>query len=432
MRLYEFTLLIEYKREITQQKLGDRLITAAKRDRNQDIDTILTGLEDIDPTKNKQYVQWLANQYIKNQFRLEDAPRVKEVLVNFNRLKPRIEQKDINRYDFHSLDQTIDQILDVKLDTDNTDVSSVPGVKVLYKGLLGYLAIPETKQASCTLGSGTKWCTAAKENNMFDHYNKQGPLYIWKDRDGSKYQFHFQAGQFMDAQDKPINKGLLNKFRTQHPVLKKLFAEEEKKIASDPDVAIVYARDVIEGLWPEGETAIARDPSSALSYAKHVIKGRWPEGEKAIASDPLYAFMYARDVIKGRWPEGETAIARDPSFALSYAKYIIEGRWPEGEKAIAGDPSSALFYAKYIIEGWWPEGEKAIASKPSSAFMYAQDVIKGRWPEGEEAIASDPSSAFMYALNIIKGRWPEGEEAIASNTRTAKQYRQFLKTTKNT
>ena len=355
MRLYEFTLLVEYKRDITQQKLGDRLVAAAKRDRNQDIDTILASLENTDPTKNKQYVQWLANQYIKNQFRLEDSPRVKEVLVNFDRLKPRIEQKDINKYDFYSLDRVVDQILDVKLDAKDTAAPpDVPDVKVLYKGPLGYLAIPETKEASCALGSGTKWCTAARENNMFDHYAKQGPLYIWKDRNGSKYQFHFHEMQFMDAQDRPLNKELLNEFRTQHPVLKKLFAREEKRIATDS--------------------------TAAWKYADSVINGRWPEGEKAIASNPVSAYYYAWKIIKGRWPEAEGVIASDSTYAPMYAIHVIHGRWPEGEKAIASDPEYAFMYARDVIEGRFPEGEKVIASDPMYASMYARDVIKGRFP----------------------------------------------------
>lgn len=104
MRLYEIfsSVLFEYKREITQQKLGDRLVRAALRDRSQNIDTILSTLEEIDPTKNKQYVIWLANQYIKNQFRLEDAARVRKVLLDFEKLKPRLPQRDINRFDFYN------------------------------------------------------------------------------------------------------------------------------------------------------------------------------------------------------------------------------------------------------------------------------------------------------------------------------------------
>ena len=92
MKLTEFIIyLTEYKRDITKQKLGDKLTLAAKNDNNQDIETILSTLESIDPTKNKQYVEWLSRQYINKQFRLEDAGRVKDVLTNFENIKRRLQ-----------------------------------------------------------------------------------------------------------------------------------------------------------------------------------------------------------------------------------------------------------------------------------------------------------------------------------------------------
>ena len=83
MRLFELSLLMEYKRDITIQKIGDKLVQVGKRDGDNSAEAILDILEKIDPTKNKQFVQWLANQYMKRQFRLEDANRVKEVLNKF-------------------------------------------------------------------------------------------------------------------------------------------------------------------------------------------------------------------------------------------------------------------------------------------------------------------------------------------------------------
>jgi hypothetical protein len=65
---------------------------------------------------------------------------------------------------------------------------------------------------------------------MFSEYAERVPLYVWKDRDGSKYQFHFKTLQFMDAQDRPISDEKINYFRNQNPVTKKLFANKEKEI----------------------------------------------------------------------------------------------------------------------------------------------------------------------------------------------------------
>ena len=243
MRAHEF--LLEYKRDITKQKLGDKLLLAAKKDRNQNIDVVLSTLEQIDPTRNKQYTEWLCKQYINNQFRLEDANRVSDVLQKFESIKSRLQQKDINRYTFYSLDELMDKEYNVNLNTDtnkdnkdnkdtnkdtNTDTFPVvPNSKVLYSGPLGQLAIPETEEASCELGRGTKWCTAARENNMYDQYSAVSPLYVWRDKNGKKYQFFFgdfDEMQFMDNKDHPIDDNTLNYFRTHHPVLSKLFKQE--------------------------------------------------------------------------------------------------------------------------------------------------------------------------------------------------------------
>ena len=437
MRLYEFTtLLLEYKRDITQVKLGDKLVQAAERDENQDIDTILSSLEQIDPTKHKQYVEWLARQYIAGQFRLEDINRINDVLVKFENAKRRMQQRDINKFTFRSLEDEMDKIYNVELEKDETDTADttgtfpvVPNSKVLYNGPLGQLAIPETAAASCKLGKGTKWCTAATKDNNFDVYSKPGdPLYVWRDKSGDKYQFHFGKTQFMDARDKPINGETLTYFRTKHPVLSKLFKKAEAAIVSDPSVAYNYARYVIKGRWPEAEKAIVSDPFTAFNYALDVIKGRWLGAEKAIASNPDVAYNYARYVIKGRWPEAEKAIVSDPSTTFNYACYVIKGRWPEAEKAIVSDSSTAYNYARYVIKGRWPEAEKAIASNPSAAYNYARYVIKGRFPEAEKAIASNPDVAYNYARYVIKGRFPEAEKAIASDPGMAKKYKMFLKT----
>jgi hypothetical protein len=71
------------------------------------------------------------------------------------------------------------------------------------------IIIPHTMEAAQLYGKNTKWCTAAEdeEHNMFDHYNKSGPLYInIRKSDGKKFQFHFNSypKQFMDELDKPI------------------------------------------------------------------------------------------------------------------------------------------------------------------------------------------------------------------------------------
>ena len=62
--------------------------------------------------------------------------------------------------------------------------------------------------AACYYGQGTRWCTAADSNNMFDRYNQDGDMYILiptkPKYEGEKYQVHPASGQYMDEQDRDV------------------------------------------------------------------------------------------------------------------------------------------------------------------------------------------------------------------------------------
>ena len=70
----------------------------------------------------------------------------------------------------------------------------------------------KTKEAAIFYGKGTRWCTASSvENSMFDHYNKDGPIYVLiakhqksEDDHVRKFQLHLSTGQFMDELDHPL------------------------------------------------------------------------------------------------------------------------------------------------------------------------------------------------------------------------------------
>jgi hypothetical protein len=335
-----------------------------------DVNEILARLEAMDPTPNKKYTQWIAQQYINKvdghlQFRLEDAPQVRQTLERFEQIKRNLPEKDINKYTYYALEDTVDNTFDVELQqpdqkpqTPQQTYEIPDDATVLYNGPLGLLAIPHTQEASCELGKGTSWCTARTDDkNQFYEYNDKAELYIWHDKSGQKYQFYFGPDtQFTNQKNRPIDKKTLQYFRTEHPVLKKFFASKEAEIAQNPHAAYNYAREVLKGRWPEAEPVIAQDPLWAYLYARHVIEDRWPEAEPAIMKHPKYAYRYAEDVIKGRWPEAEPVIAKSPSAAFWYAKDVIKGRWPEAEPVIAQeDPYWAQQYAYYLIGGPWPE-----------------------------------------------------------------------------
>ena len=168
----------------------------------------LERLERADPTKNKQYVQNLIKFYIGGE-RLEDLQSTAvDYLKKFHKLKAKKQipspRNDLNRYaNFGDFASVIDEYPDPeKAEKSKGDASEV------YKDANVRIIKPKNTEAACYYGQGTRWCTAADNNNLFDVYNKQGPMYILlptkQKYNGEKYQIHPKSEQYMDETDKAV------------------------------------------------------------------------------------------------------------------------------------------------------------------------------------------------------------------------------------
>ena len=106
MRLYEFTILLEYNRDITKQKLGDKILSVStEQDRVSDLDQALEKLESMDPTRNKKYTDWIIKRYLNQEFDFSHSNQVQQILSTFDRIKPGlpVDQRDLGRYTFQQL-----------------------------------------------------------------------------------------------------------------------------------------------------------------------------------------------------------------------------------------------------------------------------------------------------------------------------------------
>lgn len=287
MRFTEFNLL-EYDQSKTLAAYGAKL----SQDPNQ-ARAILANIEAIDPTRNKQYVVWLVKQHLASQPVLDNAAEVTKLLTNFERLKPRLDQKDINQYSLEQLSAAITAVLNPKLGVDTQGKYEVPdGATVLYNGPLGLLTKPTSHRASCELGSGTKWCTTEKSPINFIQYSTYGDLYVWRDRSGEKYQFWIST----DAGESEYTG---NYVEIKDDKNKKLSIEAFKKIKINPVISkfLKYLEQQLQTTFPSGEykenwyfetndiAAIAADPKLSFKYATSVLRGPFPAGEAAIYSD---------------------------------------------------------------------------------------------------------------------------------------------------
>ena len=168
-----------------------------------------------DPTSYNQgkivkvgnFVKWILKLYQNNAWKPGDIFETKDFLTKFIKYKSKlpIEKRDINRFNSVSELYNLIQTLEGQGVKSQKDVKR-EGAEVVYEDSEWKIVIPLTEEASCIYGANTRWCTAGRERNMFDYYNKRGLLYININKQtGDKYQFHFETSSFMDAEDKRIS-----------------------------------------------------------------------------------------------------------------------------------------------------------------------------------------------------------------------------------
>jgi hypothetical protein len=127
-----------------------------------------------------KYWDWLAKKYINQN---DHSPEeVHQALLDFDNAAKRnisgLLNKDIGAFkDVDSLIDNINQIngtisksqekKQVKADSD-----------VLYSDSRYQLIRPKSTGAACYFGAGTKWCIAAREDNLFETYTNQGVKFV--------------------------------------------------------------------------------------------------------------------------------------------------------------------------------------------------------------------------------------------------------------
>ena len=168
-------------------------------------------------------------EQLQKQF-MEDLYKTTEDLQKFHRFKQQIpqEKRDINR--ISSFDELYDLTKEFSLEQATTTKAERirQDAELVYDGPNWEILIPKSEEASCHYGANTRWCTAGSSNNYYNHYSKQGPLYIILNKKDptDKYQFHFESNQFMDKEDRTVS---LSPFLNDRPELKEFFKEMFKR-----------------------------------------------------------------------------------------------------------------------------------------------------------------------------------------------------------
>jgi hypothetical protein len=186
-----------------------------------------------DPSKNKQYVQWLLNLYDNGKLKLEDLYKATEYLHFFDALKRKnlvpSDKKDIGQIrsllELFELISELGGTGEIKDDesylVDDRFFINNGQVELLFENDKWLVVSPVTYDASKFYACTTQWCT--KNPDQFDNYSSQGQLIIAIDKSklntnlaSRRFQIHFESDQFMDFKDSPVN---INKLLKENPDL---------------------------------------------------------------------------------------------------------------------------------------------------------------------------------------------------------------------
>lgn len=217
--------LVEAREDFIAQALGDKLTTAYDNDNGVRKPHLITPLEIVQYLSthiNSNYIQWLAKQYINNQYKLEDVNQVKKDIDTFIRVRAQLPNKDLNSY------KNLTQLYDAIKPFESQEIVSGKQQKQAVKesGANKIIDTPnfkvldlQTEEAAIFYGKGTKWCTAATEaENLFNDYKKTDNVYTIL-AGGRKFQLCMQKDQFKNEQNQDLTKEDI-KYLSKYPEYK--------------------------------------------------------------------------------------------------------------------------------------------------------------------------------------------------------------------
>ena len=236
-KLFEsFDLLFENKIEYLANQYHDKLLQRAKNDHRITTDDPQAIVQELSKmATNGKYLHWIVREYVNGYFLAEDVSQVKEVLEQFHKRKQQLNQKDINQYNFQELEDLMDSMKEQETPTSKRQQAQkikTEGAKVVAQDASGTIVQLLTEEAANYYGKGTKWCTTADNDNMFEFYSQKGPLYVLLGSDDRKYQFQFESNEFKNEKNRDVD---INELSDKYSVFDQFLDQAVDKAFKEKD-----------------------------------------------------------------------------------------------------------------------------------------------------------------------------------------------------
>jgi len=133
-----------------------------------------------DPSGNQKYLEWMINQVIRGDIIGITTAYILRLVSEFHEKQQRLPKKDLYQYSgYHELEKTLKNLPPSKAEMKRIQKE---GSEKLYEDERHLIVVPKTTEGSCYYGQGTRWCTAAKKNNQFENYSRDGVLFYIIDK----------------------------------------------------------------------------------------------------------------------------------------------------------------------------------------------------------------------------------------------------------
>lgn len=324
-----------------------------------DEERVFSWLAALDPTRNRQYLQWILGCAIDRNVPFEDMVHVRDALATYHERKQRNtlppEARDINRIKTPSqLDVLLRDVQGgVVQAAADEEARARRESRVLLDDGNWLVLIPRTERAAQFYGRGTEWCTAwgdprglhPKRTCQFDEYNKDGPMVIAINKRDPKerYQFHGASNQYMDRRDERIGDDDILRLGRDPALARVLF----------PHIPVMGAFSNDKGR----QLAAVRSDGDAIRY----IRNPSPEMQLAAVQQSGYAIQFIQDPS----PEMQLAAVQQSGHAIKY----IKDPSPEMQLAAVRETGAAIEY----IQDPSPEVQLAAVRERGSAIVYIRD-----------------------------------------------------------
>lgn len=399
----------------------------------------------LDPTYNGgnnpgTYARWILG--LANKNKLDNIGHVRDILTRFEDNKKQLKEKDIMH--FKSIDDLEEYLND---DDSYKDLSHRQEVRqrqqgrknadltkdaeLVFEDSQWEVWIPKTYEASCKLGQGTSWCTASTENDYYYNYYKNnygGNYYINinKQNPEEKYQFHFETGQFMDADDRSVS--VSNILKTDDK-LKDFYKEnvipkflEEKFVITEGEFKLNIDKDNIA----EAVSAQSRRDGLPEDFVEDVLNGDAYEhfmGDydyysntqivyvaDEITEDSIY---YMQEVFESRNGtdnrykyENEDIVYKLDYFVKndSDIEDAVRWAWNEGNEVGASEEAEkdVVEGIKDLLPNFVVESDLFNYGESSSVFVCSADVLKDEYFDMIDELDEDTESVEEIILYSIR------------------------------